>query len=214
MQKIIQINPPITDLKIHSKYRNIIFDLGRVLFHVNPDKVVTDFFGHEDPVPFGLTKSMFKVWADVDRGVISPDGAAQILAQEYDKQKVDVFLGAVLDRLTPIDQGVSIFKAIKQKGYKTYILSNLSQQSHNKISGYDFMQDFDGAVFSYQYSSIKPEPAIYQALLNLYNLKPEECLFIDDLPDNIAAAKTHGIDGIICSDHAYVREQLLDLHVL
>ena len=43
----------------------------------------------------------------------------------------------------------------------------------------------------------KPEPEIYQYLFRTYDLKPEECFFIDDLEKNIRAAKEAGMDGII-----------------
>lgn len=44
---------------------------------------------------------------------------------------------------------------------------------------------------------IKPEPQIYQLLLQKHQLKASECLFIDDNSDNVAVAMKLGMQGII-----------------
>lgn len=43
----------------------------------------------------------------------------------------------------------------------------------------------------------KPEPEIYQYLFNRFDLKPEDCFFIDDLEENIKTGKFLGMDGIV-----------------
>ena len=54
----------------------------------------------------------------------------------------------------------------------------------------------DGALFSWQVKLNKPEPEIYQTLLERYQLKPEECVFLDDSRDNVNAARNMGIHAI------------------
>ena len=55
---------------------------------------------------------------------------------------------------------------------------------------------------------IKPEPEIYHYLLDTYGLKPEECVFIDDLKENIHSAVNLGIAGIVFTSYEQVREEL------
>ena len=55
----------------------------------------------------------------------------------------------------------------------------------------------DGALFSYEVKLIKPDAAIYHTLLERFDLKAEECVFLDDLPANIEAARKAGITGIV-----------------
>lgn len=43
---------------------------------------------------------------------------------------------------------------------------------------------------------IKPQPEMYEYFLSLHNLNPNTCFFIDDQEENIAAAKTFGIEGM------------------
>lgn len=213
MQK--QGQDSVAGIQLHPKYKNIIFDLGGVLLKYNPQEIMNDLFdeSQRDEV-VRLMGAMHKMWLTVDKGLLSPQAAAEKLAESFDKNIVTKFTQEVPKRFKPMDGGVDILKKIKEKGYKTYILSNLSQVAYDSISSYDFLKEFDGAIFSYQHKSVKPESEIYQALLTTYGLNPEECLFIDDLDVNIQAAKDHGIDGIVCKDHTYVLEQLLRLNVL
>jgi HAD superfamily hydrolase (TIGR01509 family) len=62
--------------------------------------------------------------------------------------------------------------------------------------------------------SIKPQPGIYKALLNEYQLKGPESIFIDDREENIAAAQKFGIDGIICQNPKQVRRELVQRKIL
>lgn len=199
-----------------NRYQNIIFDLGGVLVNFNPRHVIANTFQHESRIPWELLEVVSsQEWLDMDRGTMHYEEAIEQLAARYHRESLIKFYDAVHESLTPIHEGVEILRHVQTQGYKTYILSNLGQRSHAKLSTIEnFFGSFDGAIFSYQVKTIKPEPEIYQLLLNTYNLKPEESVFIDDLEVNITGAKAHGIDGIICSDHTTVREELKKRSIL
>ena len=55
---------------------------------------------------------------------------------------------------------------------------------------------------------MKPEPEIYQLLLDTYSLKANECLFIDDVEENIIGAKNMGMNGIQLTDYNFLKEKL------
>ncbi|RKY58725.1 MAG: hypothetical protein DRP96_08020 [Candidatus Neomarinimicrobiota bacterium] len=57
----------------------------------------------------------------------------------------------------------------------------------------DILNEFDDLVLSYQVGTRKPDKAIYQKALNIAGQSPENCLFIDDLPENVRAARDVGI---------------------
>ena len=61
----------------------------------------------------------------------------------------------------------------------------------------DFLPSLDGYVLSCEVNLCKPEPGIYQALFDKYNLVPGECVFIDDLPRNIEMAQNLGMNTIL-----------------
>ena len=54
----------------------------------------------------------------------------------------------------------------------------------------------DGGILSYKVKMTKPDPKIYELLLSEYNLKADECIFIDDTLRNVEAAEKLGIHGV------------------
>lgn len=92
---------------------------------------------------------------------------------------------------------IPMIDGLRDKGYRVYFLSNMSEHVMNAGSqAFDFADHMDGGVFSCHEISIKPEPHIYHRLFEKYGLVPEECLFIDDQPANIAMGKKLGMKAI------------------
>jgi 2-haloacid dehalogenase len=98
----------------------------------------------------------------------------------------------------PIHETVAILKELKEKGrYKLYALTNWSAELFPKaLKLYEFLHWFDGRVVSGEEKMRKPFPQFYQLLLDRYNLKPDEVLFIDDNLRNVKAAEAMGIQSI------------------
>jgi len=100
---------------------------------------------------------------------------------------------------TPIKQGVQLVKALKKAGYKVYVLSNWDAQSFSVLQKKysDIMNLFDGVCTSGETGFLKPNPEIFHAFLEKFQLKAKECLFIDDEPHNIYGAESVGIRAIL-----------------
>ncbi len=208
-------NANINNTKPHSKYRNIIFDLGAVLIYFNAREIIADVFKEEEHKPYNLFNAMLTdTCLDWDRGLKTPHEIAEILSDQYDKAKLKRFLTAIPQYLKPLDHGLELFNSVRQKGYNTYALSNIAHECHMRIADYEWFKHFNGAIFSYQVKAAKPDAAIYQNLLDRYSLKADECLFIDDLPQNISGAQAMGIDGIVLQSHGQVIKDLQSLKVL
>ena len=202
----------------HPQIKNIIFDLGGVLVHFFPHQLIKDLFKDEKDFQHNFVEVCASPeWFDMDRGVLTPTQMAQKVADRFPEHLVLRFFNEVLDTLTVLPDGLKILHEAKKLGYNVYILSNMSEVGLNKLHEdqrfYDLLKLFDGAIFSYQVQEVKPEPKIYQILLNQYALKPEESLFIDDLDVNILAAKNLGIAGIVCKQHHEVVQELQKLGV-
>jgi len=99
--------------------------------------------------------------------------------------------------------------ALKEKGYKIYLLSNYNEDFFRvHTQGASFLEDIDGKVVSYEIHKIKPEPEIYQYLLDKYKLQPEESVFFDDRPENTQTAEGLGMKTYTITSKEYL------LHVL
>ena len=90
------------------------------------------------------------------------------------------------------------FKQLKEnKALKFYALTNWSAETFPiAVNRFDFLQWFDGLVVSGEEKMRKPFPAFYQLLLNRYNVKAGEALFIDDNLRNVKSAEALGIKSI------------------
>ena len=89
---------------------------------------------------------------------------------------------------------IDILRLLK-KHYSIWLLSNTN--SHHikdeiKIR-YDFLDEVDGAIYSFDVGKIKPDPEIFHISVNAARTKFENCVFIDDLKSNIESAKKIGI---------------------
>ncbi len=181
--------------------KNVIFDIGRVLINFQPYEYVMNF-NYDEDTKNKVYSIVFedKRWSELDRGTLSNEAYLDLLVKEnpnYTKQIQEVFNNWI-SILTPIDENVLFFKNLKQRGYKLYLLSNFSTPAYEITEQKNpFLKIVDGKVISYSVKTIKPEKQIYEILLSKYNLIPDECVFIDDMPQNIETAEELGINGIV-----------------
>jgi putative hydrolase of the HAD superfamily len=195
--------------------KNIIFDMGGVLIDYNPEKALYSLFDKETADI--LLKEIFRnqVWADKDRGIIFPD---DIMAMKKDvippavfektKELVDNFF----PYMPPFEDMYKLVESLKNNGYKIYLLSNASADFYERKAGIPALSFFDGFIISAEHKLLKPEKEIYEILFNTYSLDPAECIFIDDIEENIEGGKKCGMDGIVFSpsfeDVSVLREKL------
>jgi len=108
-----------------------------------------------------------------------------------------------------IAETVIIKNQLRAAGFPLYAITNFSSEKwHVAKAAYPFLADFDGVVVSGDEKLIKPDPAIYKLLLQRYGLNAADCLFIDDVPANIEAAKSVGMMGHVFTSPANLRKTL------
>lgn len=101
-----------------------------------------------------------------------------------------------------------VLQYYKQKGMKLYGLSNWCSKVYKTMAQFPIFKLLDGYVVSSEEHQIKPNPPIYKILFERFGLKPEECVFADDKPENIIAGEQLGMRGIVFSTSADYREKL------
>ena len=117
---------------------------------------------------------------------------------------------AMWDRpILPIPGMYELIEELKSKGYGIYLLSNASLRQHEywpRIPAHVF---FDGTIISADEGVMKPNAEYYLRALNRFDLKADECFFIDDVPANIEGALNCGIAGAVFhGDVAWLRRDL------
>ncbi|RAO99231.1 hypothetical protein PW5551_04650 [Petrotoga sp. 9PW.55.5.1] len=180
--------------------KNIVFDLGNVLFKFEPDEILDGLF-NDYHTKEKLKQSVFKttIWRELDRGSLSLFQAKKLFIDKNPdlKDEIEVLLDNWKNFLHPIDENVKLLPELK-KNNRLYILSNFHEEAFNYITNkYSFFELFDGMVVSYEVKLIKPERKIYEILLSRYSLVPQDTIFVDDTEENIKAAQELGINGLL-----------------
>lgn len=181
--------------------KNIVFDLGRVLVDFYPIPYMEQL-GLDDETINKLNEIIFKSqdWVDYDSGILLHNtDIIKKLTKEHPELEGEI-------KLVLQDDWVKVHRlredmanyliSLKKQGYNIYILSNISIDSYEFVSKYDFFNYIDGGVYSYEVKVSKPNELIYKTLLQRYNLIPEETIFIDDSLKNIEMAQKIGINAI------------------
>ncbi len=181
--------------------KNIVFDIGNVLVDFAWQQYFRSFcfdYAAYEKVVKATVKS--PVWNEVDRGVWTDDEmlAAFIQNEPSVEQEIRQIFVNIHDMLVQFEYAKGWIKYLQSKGFKVYCLSNMSHRAVADCSdALDFLPMLDGYILSCDVNLCKPEPEIYRALFDKYSLKPEECIFVDDLSANVEAAGKLGMRGVV-----------------
>lgn len=181
------------------KYKNIVFDFGNVIGKFDGHYILRQFCSSEQDLEL-LFDVIFSGWGELDKGTVDYNENIENVVRHVPARLEDTvrsFFRGWPEHIIPIRQTADFIRELKDRKVPIYLLSNAPTYFAEWAQRIDTLRLFDGIVFSAPLKMAKPEPAIYQYLFQTYDLKPEECFFIDDLEKNIRAAKEAGMDGII-----------------
>lgn len=173
--------------------KNIVFDLGGVLFARDMRKCTPDFIRFFD---FVRTLLMPEFWEEYDRGARTLDETKEALCRVNgcSREKCDRYVEQAIALQEPVQPTEKLIGDLKAAGYKLYVLSNMSKEFIAFLRNFPVYRLFDGEVVSCEERTVKPEPKIYEILLERYGLNPSETLFIDDRQANLDAASRFGLE--------------------
>jgi len=186
----------------------VVFDIGGVLLDWDPRYLYRKIFDDPERMEWFLSEVCTPAWnLEQDRGrpwakavaeriALYPDHADAIRA--FDERWVETVS-------QPIMSNVALLEKLRGKGVPTYAITNFSAEKYDVAREvFPFLNGFDGMIVSGVEHLLKPDPAIYQLLLDRYHLKAADCLFIDDVVKNANAARAIGMHA-----HHYVSSENL-----
>ena len=185
-------------------YKNILFDMGNVLVTYNPEWVIRHYT--EDEALIREVKNIVfhsQEWLLLDAGLIEEEKAERNWMERLSSDKAREiahlsFLNWHLYNMKVIPGTAEMIRALKENGKEIYLLSNASLRL---LSIYKevipAVECFSGIFYSAAHKCVKPQDIIYKRFLKEYSLNPSDCFFIDDLEENISAAKAVGISGAV-----------------
>ena len=186
-------------------YKSIVFDLGGVMVDFAPRAYLVDRICNaeiEEQV-YDLTFGS-EEWKQLDAGLVSRFDGNQAMLRNAKAAGREFEVQGVLDDwlhiLRPRRRMQELVRKLKSRGYCVYYLSNIPEDVLDFLTERDLKGLFDGGVASCEVHINKPDPRIYKALLDKYQLKAGESVFIDDRLENVQAAFRLGFAGIQMKD--------------
>jgi len=180
---------------------NFIFDVGNVLVEYMPLDFLRRLFSDESIVEkMYASIYMSPEWLKMDEGLLTHDEAVEIFIErdpEFESEILHVMRN-VNSMFVPKPETIKLLPLLKEAGHGLYYLSNIQTEIRDHlVEIHDFLGLFDGGVFSCDINCIKPSPEIYRHLLRTYGLDPADCVFFDDMEQNVAAAEKEGIKSVL-----------------
>jgi len=196
----------------------VIFDFGGVLIEWDPRNLYRRYFDDAESMEHFLEEIDFMEWnALQDKGRPFAEGVADLTAQF--PQYADLIRAyhehweeSIGEPITPV---IEILKRVKAAGWPVYGLSNWSMETFPIIrKQHTFFNLLDGYLLSGEVKLVKPDLAIFQRMLDKIGRKPEECVFIDDNPANVVAARALNIVTIQYRSPEQLERELQQLGIL
>lgn len=179
--------------------KNVVLDMGGVCLNWDPvclAKHLTDDELKQDKIIKYLFQS--KQWQMMDGGLLDSKEALEIINKNLDEDDQKLITYAMNNwyyHFNQLDDMYQLVNKLKQEGYKIYLLSNCSSQFYNYYKERDIFKLFDDFYLSCNTKLLKPNADIYEDFLHKYNLKANECIFVDDMEVNAKGADSVGMHG-------------------
>lgn len=195
------------------RVRAIVVDFGGVLIDWNPRYLYRKLFpGNDTAMESFLAEIGFAEWnQQQDAGRAFSLGVTELvkrfpsyadLIQAYDERWEESIVG-------PLQGTVDLLLPLQQAGLELHGLSNWSSEKFAAVrTKYSFFQLFETILLSGDVKLVKPDPRIFQALLERIGRSASECLLIDDSEENISTARSLGFETIRFESPDQLRREL------
>lgn len=193
---------------------HILLDMGNVLLAFDPVQAVKDVLGDHpciEQVVDATTRS--PEWKALDQGILQEDEAVQAMTQRAPslQKEIHCFMDHWDEYLKPVPGMEQLVRELKQLGYSLHLLSNAGIRFRRYSVRFPVFSLMDTIHISADMKLLKPDFRIYTKLLQELALAPEDCLFIDDMEENILGARAVGINSIRFVSWEDLRLKLNDL---
>lgn len=174
----------------------VVFDIGNVLVQWDPRHLYRKVFDDEAEMEAFLAQVCTMDWhMDHDRGVSFTENAARLKARHPDSAVLIDLWGERRGEMAPdrVPGVAPMVEALSAAGIPLYGLSNMPHGFFDELAArFPELRLLRETVVSAELGVLKPDPAIYLALIERTGLRPDATLFIDDSAKNVEAARKLG----------------------
>jgi putative hydrolase of the HAD superfamily len=197
-----------------SSIKAVILDYGQVLVRCPTQEE----FGRMAEMFNVSFESFYELW-EASRG---PYDRGDLTAKEYwlklaaetnssiNREQIEILRQVEIEIWSHANRDMlEWLRQLHAAGFKTGLLSNMPVDLMTYVlANFEWMENFDFKTFSCEVRLLKPDPAIYEHSLRGLGVAAAEALFVDDLENNIQAARTLGMRAIQFRSAAQLKDEL------
>ena len=189
--------------------KHIVFDVGRVLIHWDPEIPFLHLIPNEAErqhflanictPEWNIEQDRGRAWGEAEDQLIKLHPDKEIQIRGYRKHWIEMIHGA-------LDESAAIMKNLIDKGMDVTLLTNFNQETFPLAKEkFPFLKQPRGETVSGEIGLIKPDLAIYQHHTKAHGLDPTACLFFDDSQKNVDGARTAGWQAELFTSSAQMK---------
>ena len=209
---------PVASTTMQPRISAVVFDLGGVLIDWDPRYLYRTLFDDEVAMEEFLATVTTQEWNRAqDAGRPWADAVEELATRHPEKRDlIEAYWRRWPETLgEAIEPTVALLDELRSTGIRLYALSNWSGETFPLARPrYPFLEWFDGIVISGDERLAKPDPRIFDVLLERYGLAAAETLFIDDHAPNVEAAAALGFAALQFVAATDIRAELERLGLL
>lgn len=192
--------------------KHIVFDVGRVLIHWDPEipfrHLIPDendrqhFLANICTPEWNIEQDRGREWVDAENHLIKQHPEKEVAIRGFRKHWIEMIHGA-------LDDSVVIMKSLIENGMDVTLLTNFNQETFPLAKEkFPFLKLPRGETVSGEIGLLKPDLAIFQHHTKTHGLDPAACLFFDDSQKNVDAARAAGWQAELFADPAQMHSDL------
>ncbi len=194
----------------------IIFDFGNVIYKFNNDLFIEKLSSYSEKTFHELNELLYGsvLPEQYETGLISSEHFFNDVKKLCNLQiSVSSFKNAFINIFTPVQETLDIIDELKPR-YRLGLLSNTNEwHFHYVIKKCEIYNCFEAVSLSYIVREMKPGSGIYLHALKKLKLRPEECVYVDDIKEYAEAARRIGIQGVHYRSHGQLVDELKRLGI-
>ncbi|NMG38906.1 HAD-IA family hydrolase [Chelativorans sp. ZYF759] len=183
-----------------SNIRHIVFDIGKVLIHYDPELPYRRLIGDETRRKWFLDTVCTGDWnIEQDRGRSWADAEALLIERHPEEAELIRAFRANWHEMVPhaYEDSVAILERLIDDGHDVTMLTNFAADTFAEArTRFPFLNRPRGVTVSGEVRLLKPDRAIYELHAESFGLEPAATLFIDDSPKNVDGAKAAGWQAV------------------
>lgn len=200
-----------------SQIRHIVFDIGRVLLHYDPERPYRRIIPDAGRRRWFLDNVCTNAWnLEQDRGRGWAEAEALLIADHPEEADNIRAFRRHWREMVPhaYDDSVAILEGLIEKGHDVTMLTNFAADTFAEARRlYPFLERARGITVSGEVGLVKPDHAIYERHAETFGLDPAATLFIDDSEKNVAGARAAGWRALHFTGAERLRGELRDLAI-